>query len=323
MSREIVEALSGTFVIETSQAGLVVVSDEVEDVAVSLLVGVEAVLALVFSVGRLGIEMVLEAAVEPLNHAVRLGPEGPGELMADAVCGADPVEGVPPGGRIGGLALLVDGEAVGELRAIVGEHGVDLQREAGQEAFEEGGGIGGAAGWSDLEIDVACGPVDGDEGIGGPALEPGEVFDIDMDEAGRVTGLEAARRSAFGGGPGGQAMTFPAAVKRGARQVRLHTAPHHFQGIVQRQSQIAAQGKGESLFMGQHGGLEHVGGMRTVMDFAALTPAPDRGLGDPQFARQIRHPAAAGLDHPARRRGRARIRVKPDLHHPALRLNAT
>ncbi|MCF8878194.1 hypothetical protein L5876_00005, partial [Hyphobacterium sp. SN044] len=40
VSREIVEALSGAFVIETSQAGLVVVSDEVEDVAVSLLVGV-------------------------------------------------------------------------------------------------------------------------------------------------------------------------------------------------------------------------------------------------------------------------------------------
>jgi len=83
VSREIVEELDRAFVFEASQAGSVIGVDEVADVGVSLFVVVEAVFASVAAVGRFGVKVILEASVEALDHAVGLGPEGPGEAMPD------------------------------------------------------------------------------------------------------------------------------------------------------------------------------------------------------------------------------------------------
>jgi hypothetical protein len=53
--------------------------------------------------------------------------------------GAAAVEGVVARGFVLGFCLLVDGEAVGELGAVVGEDGMDLEREVVEEAIKETG----------------------------------------------------------------------------------------------------------------------------------------------------------------------------------------
>jgi hypothetical protein len=106
-------------------------------------------------------KMLAEAAVEALDHAVGLRPAGLGEPVGDGARGADPVEGVVARGSALGFCLLVDGEAVGELGAVVGQDGVDLEREAG----EESGGGGGPAIGEDFETDKAGGAVDGDPSL--------------------------------------------------------------------------------------------------------------------------------------------------------------
>jgi hypothetical protein len=51
-------------------------------------------------------KMLAEAAVEALDHAVGLRPEGLGEAVGDGARGADPVEGVVAGGLSWGFAFL-------------------------------------------------------------------------------------------------------------------------------------------------------------------------------------------------------------------------
>jgi hypothetical protein len=64
-----------------------------------------------------------------------------------------------------GFCLLVDGEAVCELGAVVGQDGVDRKREAVEETGEESGGGGGPAIGEDFEIGKAGGAVDRDIGL--------------------------------------------------------------------------------------------------------------------------------------------------------------
>src|SRR5690349_13105226 len=78
---------------------------------------------------------VLEGAVHPLDLTVRPRVRWLDGAMVDAVLLAGMGEGVdepdtwlPAGGPVslcGGLGFLVDGCAVDELRAVVGEHSVD------------------------------------------------------------------------------------------------------------------------------------------------------------------------------------------------------
>jgi hypothetical protein len=56
---------------------------------------------------RHAVEVVAEAAVEALDHAVGLRPEGAGEAMGDGVLGAEPVEGVLARGFVWGFALFL------------------------------------------------------------------------------------------------------------------------------------------------------------------------------------------------------------------------
>ena len=115
---------------------------------------------------RHAVEMLAEAAVEALDHAIGLRPERAGEAVGDGVLGASLVKGMLTGGFVVGLGLFVDGKAVGEFGAVVGEHGVDLERKAVEETPEKAGGGGGPAIGQDLETDKAGGPVDGNIGVG-------------------------------------------------------------------------------------------------------------------------------------------------------------
>src|SRR5260370_39381479 len=89
---------------------------------------------------RQAVKVPGEAAIEAFDHAVGLRPEGSGQPVRDAVAAADDIEAVVAGGIVLGFGLFVDGEAVGELRVVVGQDGVDRQSEVSQKAFEEAGG---------------------------------------------------------------------------------------------------------------------------------------------------------------------------------------
>src|SRR5581483_11177082 len=126
-----------------------------------------------------------DAAIEAFDQTIGLRAVGPGEAMIDLVFGADAVEGMPAGGPIAWLVLHVDGEAIGELAAVVGEDGVNAVREVGEEALEEAFRGVGIAPWMDFQVDVARGAVDGDEGVALASFQCRQVFEIDVNEADR------------------------------------------------------------------------------------------------------------------------------------------
>ena len=112
-----------------------------------------------------------DAPIEAFDQAVGLRVVGLGETMVDAVLLAELIKGMVAGRPPGRLVLLVDGEAVGELGAVVGQDGMNFVREIGQEAFEEARGRRSVPSGMDLEINVAGGAIDGDEGVAGAALQ--------------------------------------------------------------------------------------------------------------------------------------------------------
>src|SRR5438876_4380232 len=101
-----------------------------------------------------------DAAVEAFDKAIGLGVEGSGQAMIDFVVKTDLIEGMTSGGPVVKFVLHVDGEAVGELAAVVGEDGVHRMREVGEEAFEEAGGGTAITVGMDLQVDVAGGAID-------------------------------------------------------------------------------------------------------------------------------------------------------------------
>src|SRR5580692_8487309 len=133
VSREISQGLGGCLVVEASQPGVIVVVDEVEEIGVSFGM-IDKAPVVGGPVLRQAAKMLAEAAVEAFDHAVGLRVEGLGEAMGDAMPLAELVEEVMARGFVLGFARLIDGEAVGELGAVVGEDGVDLEREALEKA---------------------------------------------------------------------------------------------------------------------------------------------------------------------------------------------
>src|SRR4051794_41540449 len=101
-----------------------------------------------FSADSLG-----DAAVEAFNEPVGLRPIRSGQTVIDAVVGADEIERVMTGSAPGRLVLHIDGKAVGELGAVVGQDGVNAMREVDQEALEKARRSLGVAPWMDLDID--------------------------------------------------------------------------------------------------------------------------------------------------------------------------
>lgn len=87
----------------------------------------------------------------------------------------------------------VDGEAIGELGAVVGEDGMDRVGEGGEEAGEAAGDAISVAVLDDFDMDEAGGAVDGDEDVGGLVLQAGEVLEVDVDEAAGSGGWSCAR----------------------------------------------------------------------------------------------------------------------------------
>ena len=91
--------------------------------------------------------------------------------------------GCLPEGSASRLVLHIDGKAVCELCAVVGQDSVHAIREVGQESREEARRSLGIALWVDFDIDVACGAVDGDEGVAFAPLQGRQMLQIKVDEA--------------------------------------------------------------------------------------------------------------------------------------------
>ena len=164
VSREFSEEIGRSLVVKTSQTGAIVVGDEGVEVGIAFGMAEKATMVGGAVLRHPG-EMLAEAAVEALDHAVGLRPEGLGESVGDGARSAGAIERVLAGGPVVGFGFLVDGEAVGEPGAVVGQDGVDLERETVAEAGEESGGGGGPAIGQDFEIDKAGGAVDRDPSL--------------------------------------------------------------------------------------------------------------------------------------------------------------
>jgi hypothetical protein len=164
LSRKFSEERGVRVVIEGSQAGAIVIGDEGVEIGIAF--GMVDKAAMVGgTVLRHAVEVLGAAAVEALDHAVGLRPERPGEAVGDGMPGTGAVEGMRARGLVVGFVFLVDGEAIGEFGAVVGEDAMDREREAVEKALEEGGrGFGPAIG-EDFEIDKAGGAIDGDTSL--------------------------------------------------------------------------------------------------------------------------------------------------------------
>jgi hypothetical protein len=201
---------------------------------------------------------------------VGLRPEGLSATVGDGPLGADPIERVLARGSVLGLSLLVDDEVVDELGAVVGQDGVDFEREAVEEAGQEPSrGFGRAIG-KDFEMDKAGGATDRDIGVAAPAVEWRPVSDIDRDEAGWGIGLEGDGRRLLRDEVGGEAVPLQTVVNAAARQLGVEAAPHcpddqAFFPFARRDSQPMWAG-------------------RTIGDILAASPPRHGAATDTQFA---------------------------------------
>src|SRR3954471_13277525 len=220
---------------------------------------------------------------------------------------------MPARWSIGRLALHVDGEAIRELAAIVGEDGVNGMREVLEEALEELGCSLCIPIGMDLQIYITGGPVDGDECLTLASFQRTQMLEINMDEAdGRL--LEDADRRLVGFGPLVETMADQAAMDGATRQIGIDTTFHYLGDVVERQLQLSSQFANESLFEGRETDRQSLRDMRTISDCRAVSPPADRRLAHPQLGRQLRDRLLAALDiSPDLRCGRG-VGVQVQLH---------
>src|SRR5664279_480881 len=188
-SREISKGFQGSEVVEAFESGPIVVGNKAveEGVAIGMArKGAPCAAAFGFPADGLG-----DATVEAFDKPVGLRPIRSGQAMIDPVFGAEEIERVMAGGLTGWLVLHVDGKAVGELGAVVGQDGVNAIWEVSQESPEEACRSLGIAPSMDFDIDVAGGTVDGDEGIAFAPLQGRQMLQIEVNEADRGLFIDA------------------------------------------------------------------------------------------------------------------------------------
>jgi len=180
-SREIGQGLKRSDVAEAFEPGSIVVRHETveEDVAIGM-AGEGAPCAAAFGFPADGF---VDAAIEALDQTVGLRPIRSCQAVIDLVVSAEEIERVVAGRPARRLVLHVDGKAIGELGAVVGQDGVNAIWEVGQESPEEACGSPSIAPSMDFDIDVASGAVDGDEGIAFAPFQSRQMLQIDVNEA--------------------------------------------------------------------------------------------------------------------------------------------
>ncbi len=218
---------------------------------------------------RHAVEMLAEAAVEALDHAIGLRPERAGEAVGDGVLGASRSKGCWPEGLSWGLAFLSTAKRSVNSEPLSVSTVWTLSAKRSRKTPEKAGGGGGPAIGQDLETDKAGGPVDGNIGVGAAAIERRQVFDIDVDEAGWRIGLKGNGRSFFGREASGDPVALQAPVNSAARQRGIDAAPHRLGDVVERQGEAAAQFDDQGFFPWRQAGVEAMRAGRAVGDIVA------------------------------------------------------
>jgi hypothetical protein len=155
---------------------------------------------------------VFERAVHAFHLAIRPGMVGFGEAVLDAILLADALKDMLKGVDI---AL-----AVGELPAVIGEHGVELVGDGGHQVAEELGGDHVVGFFVQLGIGKFTRPVNGDQQVE-LAFFRADLRDVDMDVAQGI-GLELFLRRflAFPIRHAVDAVPLQAAMESGSSQLR-------------------------------------------------------------------------------------------------------
>ena len=306
-SREISKSFQGSEVTEALEAGSIVIGNEAVEEGVALGMarkGTPCGAAFGFSSNGFG-----DSAVKAFDETVGLRPVRSGQSVIDFVFGADEVERMLAGGLTRRLVLHIDGKAVCELGAVVGQDGVNAIWEVGQESPEEARRSLGIAPSMDFDIDVAGGAVDRDEGIAFAPLQRRQVLQIEVNEADRGVLKDADARLVRLVAPA-DPMALQTAMDSAAGQPVVDATPHHLDDVVQRQLQRCPQLADQRLFHGRQARRQLVRPMRPVADRCPAAPAPDRGLADAKFRRQFGHRLLAALDVGSGLRGSGRIGVQ-------------
>ena len=219
---------------EAFETGSIIVVDKLAEEGVPIgVVGECAAGAATFFLATNGFG---DAAIEALDQAVSLRMVRLCQAMVYAVLLAEPIKGMIAGRLPGRFVLLVDGEAVGELGAVVGQDGVNFVREVSEKALEEAGcGLAVSSGM-DLDIDVAGGTIDRDEGITSAALQGRQMLQVEMDKS-NAGGLEDARLWLLRFGTTADAVALQAPVNGTTGQLGIDAALHHLDDVVQWQLQ--------------------------------------------------------------------------------------
>ena len=246
-SREIGESFQRSEVAEAFESGPIVVGNEAVEEGVAIgMAGKCAPCAAAFGFPTDGLG---DAAVEALDKTISLGPIRSGQAVIDFVGGADDIEWMIAGRPAWRLVLHINGKAVGELGAIVGQDGMNGMWEVGQEALEEARRSLGIAPSMDFDIDVAGGAVDRDEGIAFAPLQGRQMLQVEVNEA--DSGLfEDADTGPVRSLPLADIMALEAAMDGAAGQLPVDATPHHLDDVVQRQLQRCSQFADQRLFHG-------------------------------------------------------------------------
>lgn len=214
--------------------------------------------------------------------------------VLDPVPVADPVEEVPP------VPPVL--RSVGELDAVVGQHGVDPLRHLLREADEEADGDRPPLALVELGVGQLPRPVDGDEEVELALLSAdlGEV-EVEVPELDRSRSRVALEPLLRRGLPlqlrePADPVALEAAVERGAREVgdrRLQRV----EAVVQGEERVAAEGDDSGfLLRGEHGRARSLRSHRCVLDRLAPSPLGDGLPVNPMLLGQGTHSLLAALD---------------------------
>ena len=275
----------------------------------------EGLLQVLAALEAMALQDVLDPAVEPLDHAVRLWPHRRGQAVLDAKLGAEQVELVLSGGR----ALAQAEEAVGESLAVVGQHAGDLHRGRALQIAQEPPRVGRSLRRVDAHEDPARRPVDGHEEVAAAVLvgHLGQILDVDVQVAGFV-GLEAAVR-----GLGllrlqrlqvAHPVAPQAAVEARAGNMRIEELAHHGEQVIERQEKRLAQRHRDGLLRRGQRRLQPVRRVAPVVDIVATAPLPNRLFRDPVTLRDQPGRLHTRLDRSPDLRRRCCLLVQRDQH---------
>ena len=245
---------------------------------------------------------LLDSAIHAFDLAVGPRMIGFGEAVFDAVAAASPVEGMPA--QQSGDALPVPGQ-IGELDAVVGEHGMDVVRDRLDQSVEKvrgGLGVGSLDEPGDGELGSA---IYGDEEVE-LSFGGGDFGDVDMKVANGIgfelflfTGCGVAFHLRQPIDP----VTLKAAMKGGSRQLRDRRL-ERIETVVQGQEGVFAKSHRDGLLFKRKDRGARRRPHRCILDILAATPLGHR-LGIDVVARGQRSQALLTmLDRPTHCRRR-------------------